>query len=72
MLRPTFQTSLLATSLLALFGCTGTDIELSESTTAPINMTSSQPSNAEAVTTKLPLIDIEAPADFQTATFALG
>ncbi|MFT4841222.1 MAG: hypothetical protein ACI8UD_001112 [Planctomycetota bacterium] len=92
----TFQTSLLAMALVALTGCTGTDIELAESATAPINMTSSQPSNSEAtnsasatasaaaaavtsaavtlpaITAKTPRIDAEAPANFQTATFALG
>jgi hypothetical protein len=93
----TFQTSLLAMALVALTGCTGTDIELAESATAPINMTSSQPSNSKAtnsasataaavtsiavtspavasaaVTAKTPRIDSEAPANFQTATFALG
>lgn len=79
-------------ALVALTGCTGTDIELAESATAPINMTSSQPSNSKAtnsasataaavtsiavtspaITAKTPRIDSEAPANFQTATFALG
>lgn len=79
-------------ALVALTGCTGTDIELAESATAPLNMTSTQPSNSEATNSaaptdaagsvavgsaavgsaKTPLIDTEAPVDFQTATFALG
>jgi hypothetical protein len=68
----TLRTSLLTVALVAMSGCTGTDIELTESATAPLNMTSSQPYNAAAATAKVPLIDTEAPADHQPATFALG
>ncbi|MFT4514785.1 MAG: hypothetical protein ACI89X_001170 [Planctomycetota bacterium] len=80
--RSTLQTSLLAMALAALAGCTGTDTELTESATTHLNMTSSHPSNPEAAllaaarsaatTIQAPLIDAEAPVDFQTATFALG
>ena len=70
--RSTLHISWLATAFVALAGCTGTDIERTGSATTPITMTSSQPTNAAAATTKLPRIDTEAPAEFQTATFALG
>lgn len=72
---------LLATAVVALSGCTGTDIELTEPATAPNDMTSSQPSSpgsrsfhpsAKHTTQIMPVIDEQAPARYETATFALG
>lgn len=73
-----------AAALLTLLSCTGTEFDKSAaSTTVNIETTAMQPSDLKADGTAksnsiasnpnhLPLIDTEAPADFQTATFALG
>ena len=70
--RSSHRTSLLAIALLAAAACTGTAIEVSDTASATPSTSPMQPSKHAATASPIPLIDQEVPADFQTATFALG
>ena len=70
--RTSRNTALLALALLTASACTGTAIEVSEPANANPSTSSMQPSKHAATAAPIPLIDQEAPSDFQTATFALG
>lgn len=66
----------LALALLALAACTEIHIETSESTSPNVIMSPRPPADQAsppvAANNNQPLIDREAPAVFETATFALG
>jgi len=69
-MRPMFRPTLFVTLLLAVAACSGTESrpQADVETTKIIPVTSSDTDT----TSGLPAIDLEAPAEFQTATFALG